>query len=90
MILTLTIPDELSEELAAAVGEPSRAALEALAAKAYASGHFSLEHVRRLLNLPSRWEAQEALSRHGVWPGTTVGDLRSDLANLEQFFALSR
>ena len=43
--------------------------------------------VRRLLDLPSRWEAQSLLSKHGVWPGTTVDDVQSDLDTLEKLRA---
>lgn len=35
-----------------------------------------------MLGLGSRWEAQDVLSRHGVWPGTTEEDLHSDLGTL--------
>lgn len=80
MQLTLKIPDEFS---AAVFGDPSRVALEALAAKAYETNIFSLEQVRVMLELPSRWETQEILSRHRVWPGTTVQDVLADMDTLE-------
>ena len=80
--LTLTIPDDLSRDLSAGFANIERAALEALAAEAYEQDVLSLEQVRRLLDLPSRWEAQALLSKHGVWPGTTVEDFRSDMATL--------
>ena len=89
MILTLNIPDDLGADLTAKLGEPSLAALEALAGRAYESGHFSLEQVRRLLGFPTRWEAQALLTRLGVWPGTTEADLASDLAALEKVFPLA-
>lgn len=75
MQITLQIPDELSGDQ---FGDPSQVALEALAAKAYESGILSVEQVRAMLDLPSRWEAQELLSRHGVWPGTTVEEILED------------
>lgn len=86
MILTLNIPDDLGNDLAAKLGEPSQAGLEALAGRAYEAGFFSLEQVRRLLSFPTRWEAQALLSKLGVWPGTTTADLESDLATLERMF----
>jgi predicted HTH domain antitoxin len=80
MNLLLELPDELAS---AGIDDPSRIAMEALASKAYENGAFSLEQVRRMLSLPTRWEAQEVLSRHHVWPGTTIEDLSNDLAVLE-------
>ena len=80
MTFTLTIPDELSGELTAKLGNPGHAALEALAAKAYEQNVFSLEQVRRMLALQSRWQAQEVLSRHGVWPGLCADEILADAA----------
>jgi Uncharacterised protein family (UPF0175) len=87
MTMTLEVPDDLSRELSAGFLNPCRAALEALAAKAYEKEVLSLEQVRRLLGAESRWEAQEVLEHHGVWPGTTVEDVRADLAALENLAA---
>lgn len=81
MEVTLHIPDELGQSL----GDPSRIALEALAAKAYESGIFSVEQVRRLLDLPSRWDAQDALSRHGVWPGLSAEEILQDAETAAAF-----
>jgi len=83
MIVTLEIPDELTSDLKLKFGNLGSAALEALAAEAYEKDALSLEQVRRLLDLPSRWEAQAVLERHGVWPGQTVEDLVADLDALE-------
>jgi hypothetical protein len=82
MKMVLEIPDEISAELARGLADPARAALEALAAAAYGRGVLSLEQVRRLLELDSRWDAQEVLSAHGAWPGMTVNDLDADLETL--------
>lgn len=90
MNVVLEIPEDLTAPLRAGLGEPATAALAALAARAYESGGFSVEQVRRLLRLPTRWEAQAVLSKHGVWPGTTVEDLRSDLASLEKLRSAPR
>jgi len=82
MTLTMNIPDDLSLELSAKFNNLGRAALEALAAEAYERDVLSLEQVRRMLELPSRWEAQALLSQHGVWPGTDVEDFRLDMETL--------
>ena len=87
MTLTMTIPDELSPDLSACFNNIGRAALEALAAKAYEKEALSLMQVRKLLDLPSRWEAQEVLSRHGVWPGQTAGEIWRDAEVSAQFRA---
>ena len=76
------IPDDLSLELSAKFHNLGQAALEALAAEAYEQDVLSLEQVRRMLNLPSRWEAQTLLSQHGVWPGTSVEDFHADMDTL--------
>jgi hypothetical protein len=80
MKITLIIPDELT---CTSFGDPSQIALEALAARAYADGVLSEEQVRRMLKLPSCWDARNMLSRHGVWPGTTVEDALSDISMLK-------
>lgn len=84
MTMTLDIPDDLLGELRAKFDDVGQTALEALAARAYAEAVLSLEQVRQLLDLPSRWEAEGVLKRQGVWPGTTVADVLSDLEVLEK------
>jgi len=83
MIVTLDIPDEFTSDLKLKFGNLGSAALEALAAEAYEKDALSLQQVRRLLDLPSRWEAQAVLQRHGVLPGQTVEDVVADLDALE-------
>jgi len=80
MKITLEIPDELSS---VAFGDPSRIAMEALAARAYEEGVLSEEQVRRMLGLESCWDAREVLSNYGVWPGTTVEDVLSDMETIK-------
>jgi len=87
MILTMNIPDDLSSELNAGFQNLGRAALEALAAEAYEKDVLSLEQIRRLLELESRWEAQDVLSRHGVWPGQSAEEILSDAATSSEFRA---
>jgi hypothetical protein len=85
MILTMKIPDDVSSDLQAGFENLGRAALEALAAEAYEKDVLSLEQVRRLLELESRWLAQEVLSRHGVWPGQSADEILQDAANSSRF-----
>ena len=85
MTVTLNIPEDLSGELTAKFGNLGRAAMEWLAAKAYRDDCLSLEQVRRLLDLPSRWEAQAVLAKHDSWPGLAVEDVEHDLATLDKW-----
>lgn len=85
MTLTVNIPDDLAAELGAGFQNLSRAALEALAAEAYAKDVLSLEQIRRMLELESRWEAQAALSRHGVWPGQSGEEILADVRSSFEF-----
>lgn len=83
MKMMLDIPDELARELSAKYQNIGRAAIEALAAEAYETDVLSLEQVRRLLTLPSCWEARDVLKSHGVWPGLSVEDVLSDMQVLK-------
>jgi hypothetical protein len=81
----MSIPDDLSSELNAGFKNLGRTALEALAAEAYEKDVLSLEQIRRMLELESRWEAQEVLARHGVWPGQSADEILQDAANSSNF-----
>jgi len=85
MTLTVNIPDDLAAELGAGFHNLGRAALEALAAEAYARDVLSLEQVRRLLELESRWEAQAVLSRLGAWPAQSAEDILEDARRSFEF-----
>lgn len=87
MILTMNIPDDLSSELSAGFQNLGRTALEALAAEAYEKDVLSLEQIRRLLEVESRWEAQEILARHGVWPGQSADEILQDAMTSSKFRA---
>jgi len=85
MTLTVNIPDDLAVELGAGFKNLGRVALEALAAEAYVKDVLSLEQVRRLLELESRWEAQAALSRLGAWPGQSAEEIVEDARRSFEF-----
>jgi hypothetical protein len=85
MIVTVNIPDDLVSELGNGFGNLGRAALEALAAEAYSKDVLSLEQIRRLLELESRWEAQEVLGRYGVWPGQSAAEILEDARRSSEF-----
>lgn len=85
MKLTVHIPDDLAAELGAGFQNLGRAALEALAAEAYSKEVLSLDQVRRLLELGSRWEAQAVLSRHGAWPDQSAEEILEDARRSSEF-----
>ncbi len=87
MTLTMTIPDDLSSDLNAGFQNLGRTALEALAAEAYEKDVLSLEQIRRLLGLGSRWEAQDVLCSHGVWPGQSAEEILQDADTSARFRA---
>jgi len=87
MILTVKVPDELAQDLGAGFENLGLAALEALAAEAYAKDVLSLEQVRRMLELESTWRAQEVLSRHGVWMGQTADEILAEADTSSRFRA---
>jgi hypothetical protein len=88
MKVTVEIPDALSADLGEGFADLGLAALEALAAEAYERDVLSLEQVRQMLGLSSRWEAQEVLSLHGVWPGTSLDEFKSDMATVAKVDAV--
>jgi flagellar hook-basal body protein len=59
----------------------------AQAAEAYAKDVLSLEQIRRLLGLTSRWEAQDVLCSHGVWPGQSADEVVQDADTSARFRA---
>ena len=74
--LTLELPDELSDFLAASGHDLARAALETIALEAYRENKLSIGQLRRLLGYNTRMQAHAFLKDHGVY-------LRYDLADLE-------
>lgn len=84
MTVVVEIPDHLAATLREAWENLPLATLESLAVEGYRSGKLSAAEAGELLGHTSRWETEDFLSAHGVWPGTTEADLRSDLAALDR------
>jgi predicted HTH domain antitoxin len=82
MELTLHIPDEVAQRLAADGGDLSRRALEALALEGYRDQTLSLYQVSEMLGL-SRVETEDFLGRHHV-PLAEISD--ADLNREAQLF----
>jgi hypothetical protein len=84
MQIALTVSEELAASLGVNSDAVSRLALESLAVEGYRSGRISAFQVRQMLGHESRWETEDFLAAHGVWPGTTVEDLEAELRSLEK------
>jgi len=84
MQIALTLSDELGASLGENADAVSRIALEALAVEGYRSGKLSAFQVRQLLGHESRWETEDFLAAHDVWPGITAEELEAELRGLEK------
>lgn len=84
-MITIHIPDDAEQALRDAWGDNlDRAALEALAIEAYRTGKLGISHVRRLLGLESRWEAEAWLGIRGVNWNYSIEDLEADRKTLDR------
>jgi hypothetical protein len=82
MTLTLNISDSVLAGLGIAEADLPQAMLEAFAVEGYREGRLSCKQVRLLLGHGSRWETEDFLSAHNVWPGLTVEEVREDSRRL--------
>jgi hypothetical protein len=78
MEITVIIPDELAGQIIPAGPDPSRQALEDMAVEAYRTHRLTGSQLRRLLNIPSRYELDGFLKKRGVWLEYTVEDFRRE------------
>jgi len=78
MEVTLTIPDSLALQIAAAGKEPARAALEALAVEGYRSRQLSEFQVRQMLGFETRMEVHGFLKQHEAYMHYSLADLEQD------------
>lgn len=83
MNVTVSIPDELAESLAASA-DLSRQMLEALAIESYRQESLSLGQVAELPNLSIN-ETNAFLKTHLVPLNYTLGDMRRDRQAIEMF-----
>jgi len=83
MNVTVQIPDDLAERLAAG-GDLSRRVLEALALEAFKAGTLTKPELRRLLDLRSRDALDGFLKAHGVFEPYTVEELERELGDLQR------
>ena len=78
MQVTLELPEDLGQRLAADTNGLSRVVLEALALEGVRSGKLTTAQARRLLGIKSRHEMDGFLKAHGVLLSATLEDVRRD------------
>ena len=83
MEITITIPEELTNQLHTDTQALERRVREKIAAELYQEGA-SEEQIRRLLNLDTRFEVHALLKRHGVPLRYTLQDLEDDRDTLRR------
>jgi uncharacterized protein UPF0175 len=84
MHLTVEIPDDVAQRLAAAGGDLSRRALEALALEEYKRGHLSDPDLRRLLGFNTHYELDGFFKAHGIFEPYSLDDLERERRDLER------
>jgi predicted HTH domain antitoxin len=78
MTVTVEIPDEFVRQIISEGREPGRQALEDMAVEAYRSGRLTGAQLRRLLDIPSRYELDGFLKARGVWLEYTLEDFQRE------------
>lgn len=89
MVVTINLPEDISESLAGRWGNVSRHALETIAVEGYRTGALTETQVRRLLGLETRFETHALLKEHRVPLLYTEVDLEEDLAAHRDLVILS-
>jgi hypothetical protein len=84
MNLTVEIPDDVAQRLAAAGGDLSHRALEALALEEFKLGHLTHPDLRRLLGFNTHYELDGFLKAHGIFEPYTLDDLERERRDLER------
>lgn len=84
MNVTVRIPDELAERLAADGGDLERRVLESLALTEYQAGRLTKPELRRLLGFSTRYQLDGFLKAHGVNDGITLEEFERDRETLDR------
>ena len=84
MNLIVQIPDDVAQRLAAAGGDLSRRALEALALEEYKRGHLTKLELRRLLGFSTRDALDGFLKAHDVFEPYSLDDLERERHDLQR------
>jgi uncharacterized protein YgbK (DUF1537 family) len=84
MNLIVQIPDDVAQRLAAAGGDLSRRAVEALALEEYKLGHLTKPELRRLLGFGTRDALDGFLKAHDVFEPYSLDDLERERRDLRR------
>jgi predicted HTH domain antitoxin len=84
MNVTVRIPNELAERLAAEGGDLERRALEGFAVAEYQAGRLTALELRQLLDIPTRYDLDGFLKARGVFEDYTLEDLERERQTLER------
>ena len=82
MEVTLHIPDDIAQRLAASGHDLSRHALEAFAADEYRHGRLHKPDLRRLFGFETSYEIDGFLKAHGVYDEFTAEEIEQQVATL--------
>jgi hypothetical protein len=84
MEVTLHIPDDVAQRLAAAGSDLSRRALEAFSLEEYRAGRLTEAQLRQLLGFETRDALDGFLKAREVWLSYTMEDLERERAALRR------
>lgn len=84
MNVTIEIPDDLAQRLAASGVDLSRRALEAFAAEEYKRERLTKPELQRLLGIETSFQLDEFLKAHDVWIEYTLEDAERERQGLQR------
>ena len=84
MNVTVQIPDDLANRLAAGGVDLSRRALEALAVEEYRHDRLSTAELQQLLGIETTFQLDAFLKAHDVWIEYTMEDAERERKSLER------
>ncbi len=84
MNISITLPDDVAEQMQAHWRNLPRRTLEVLVADGYRAGVLTGAQVQRILGLGSRWEVEELLHQAGAYLGYGAKELQQDLEALRE------
>ena len=79
MHVSISVPDDLVQQMQNRWKDLSRGALESFAIEAYRVGVITEAEVQRMLDLPSRWETDKFLKKAQAYIDYTEADLQEDI-----------
>lgn len=79
MDVHIEVPDDIVHRMKSRWSDLPRGMLQALAIESYRAGIITEAEVQRMLNLPSRWDADAVLKEAQAYIDYTDVDLKEDL-----------